>query len=51
MPLVQRTELFERLEPLGSRLADPDQDPAREGDAEPAGELDRLQPPFRQLVR
>ena len=36
--LVERAERLERFEPLGARLADPDQDPAREGDPQLAGE-------------
>ena len=50
VPLVHRRERPQRLDPLGARLADPDQDPARERDPQLAGELDRLQPARRQLV-
>ena len=48
--LVHRTERLQRLDPLGARLADPDQDPARERDPQLAGERDRLQPARRHLV-
>ena len=46
VPLVQAAQRGQRLEPLGARLADPDQDPARERDPQLTGELDRLQPPL-----
>ena len=49
--LVQRSQLLERSDPLGAGLADPDQDPAREGNPQLAGEVDRLQPARRLLVR
>ena len=42
MPLVQGGERPQRLQTLGARLADPDQDPARERDPQLAGELVRL---------
>ena len=51
VPRVHRSQRPQRLEPLGARLADPDQDPARERDPQLARPLDRLEPPFRQLVR
>ena len=41
----------QRLDPLAPRLADPDQDPARERDALLAGEAHRLEPHGGQLVR
>jgi hypothetical protein len=47
----QLPDRLQRFEPLEPRLADPDQDPGRERDRELAGELDRLQPPSRHLVR
>ena len=49
--LVQGSQLFERGDPLGAGLADPDQDPARERNPQLAGELDRLQPARGLLVR
>jgi hypothetical protein len=48
--LVQRGDGGQRLQPLLARLADPDQDPGREGDGELPGEPDRLQPRLRKLV-
>ena len=51
MALVQRAQRLERFEPLGARLADPDQDPAREGNPQLARERDRLEPTRRLLVR
>ncbi len=51
VPLVQGSQLLERSDPLGAGLADPDQDPAREGNPQLAGEVDRLQPARRLLVR
>ena len=51
VPLVHEPQRLERVEPLGARLADPDQDPARERDPQLARELDCPQPPLRQLVR
>ena len=40
--LVRRADREQRVEPLLARLADPDQDPARERDRELSGEADRL---------
>ena len=50
VPLVQVAQRRERLEPLRARLADADQDPARERDPQLAGERDRLEPARRHLV-
>ncbi len=49
--LAERTQREQRVDPLLARLADPDQDPARERDPELAGEPDRLEPTGRNLVR
>ena len=49
--LAERLQREQRLDPLLARLADPDEDPARERDRELAGEPDRLEPPRGNLVR
>ncbi len=49
--LPERAEREQRVDPLLARLADPDQDPARERDRELAGEPDRLEAAGRNLVR
>ncbi len=51
MPLRHRPEREQRVEPLRTRLADPDQDAARERDRELPGEPHGLEPPGRFLVR
>ena len=51
VPLVQLAQGLERLDPLRPRLADPDQDPARERDPQLAGQVDRLQAAGGLLVR
>jgi hypothetical protein len=53
VPVLHRelTEREQRVDPLLARLADADQDPAREGDREFAGESDRLEPAGGKLVR
>jgi len=48
--LRERAQRQERVDPLGTRLADPDQDPARERDRKLAREPDRLEPAGRLLV-
>ena len=48
--LVEVTDGVQRLEPLEAGLADADQDPAREGDAQLACEPQRLEPDRRELV-
>ena len=48
---VCRRQRLERLDPVGLRLADPHQDPARERDPELAGGADRLEPERRVLGR
>ncbi len=50
VPHVQLAQREQRLDPLGARLADPDQDPARVRDPQPAGALDRVEPDVGQLV-
>ena len=50
MLLAQRFEREQRLDPLFARLADPDENPAREGNRELAREADRLEPARRKLV-
>jgi hypothetical protein len=50
VPLVQVADREQRLDPLGTRLADPDQDPGRERDRELSGEPQRLQTYGRPLV-
>ena len=47
-PAPQREQ---RVDPLRARLADPDEDPARERDVELAREADRLEAARRDLVR
>ena len=47
---MRRRDRLERLEPLGARLADPDQDPGRERHPRLAGEPQRLEPRGRELV-
>src|SRR5207253_10818316 len=47
----QLADRRERLEPLRTRLADPDEDPRGEGDALLAGGRDRLETASRELVR
>src|SRR5439155_6032960 len=47
--LVQIADGGERVDALGGRLADPDQDPGRERDCELAGESDRAQATRRHL--
>ncbi len=49
--LAERPEGEQRIDPLLPRLADPDQDPARERHAELARGSDRLQTARRDLVR
>ena len=49
--LVQVADREQRVEPLGARLADADQDPARERHARLAGRRDRREPHLRALVR
>ncbi len=49
--LAERPEGEQRVDPLLARLADPDQEPAREGDRELAREPDRLEASCRRLVR
>ena len=51
VPLVQGGDRLQRLEALVAGLADPDQDPGREGHGQLAGQPDRLQPRRRELVR
>ena len=51
VPLVQLAQGLERLDPLRPRLADPDQDPARERDPQLAGQVDRLEAAGGLLVR
>ncbi len=51
VPIGERRQGDERLDPLGPRLADPDQDPAREGNRELAREPDRLETARGSLVR
>ena len=48
--LVEVADREQRLDPLLPRLADADEDPRREGDAQLAGEPHRLQPYGRALV-
>ena len=48
--LAERLQGEEGVDPLLARLADPDEDPARERDRELAGETDRLETPRRELV-
>src|SRR5262249_36633670 len=48
--LAQLPEREQRLDSLLARLADPDQDPARERDRELAGEANGLEPPGGDLV-
>ena len=52
MPVLlrERAQCKERIDPLGARLADPDQDPARERDRELPGEPHGLEAPRRHLV-
>ncbi len=47
---AERPQREERVDPLLARLADPDENPARERDRELPGEPDRLQPASRDLV-
>ncbi len=49
--LAERLQREERVDPLLARLADPDEDPARERDRELARESDRLQTARGNLVR
>ncbi len=51
VPLVQVGEREQRVDTLCAGLADPDQDPAREGNAQLTGDRDRLEPGRRELVR
>ena len=48
--VAERLQGEERVDPLLARLADPDEDPARERDRELAGEADRLEAPRGDLV-
>ena len=48
--LVEVADREQRVDPLLPRLADADEDPRREGDAQLAGQPDRLQPHGRALV-
>ncbi len=50
VPVTQLLERQQSLQPLLARLADPDQDPTREGDRELAREADRLETHRRVLV-
>jgi hypothetical protein len=49
--LSERADRQQRLEPLRTCLADPDQDSGRERHTRPARGLDHLQPPRGELVR
>src|SRR5262250_669879 len=49
--LVEIPNRDERLDPLGCRLADPDQDAGREGDRELAGQRNGAKAPGGYLVR
>ncbi len=51
VPVGQRGDRLQRLEPFLPRLADADQDAGRERDRQLAGEGDRLEPARGQLVR
>ncbi len=51
MLLAESSQGEQRVDPLLSRLPDPDEDPARERDRELAGESDRLEAAQRNLVR